>query len=107
VGGTIVFYDPDATTAGPAMDPARGVAEIREMWKSLFETQGERRLSWSVEKIVIAPSGDLATLAAAWKESGSEAGGPALAVWKKQPDGTWKVLIDAAWALPSAQRASE
>ncbi len=37
---TITFYDPEILTAGSAMPPARGIAEIRAMWTKYFADPG-------------------------------------------------------------------
>jgi ketosteroid isomerase-like protein len=89
------MYDPEALTAGSAMPPARGVAAVRAMWTQLF-AQPEFVLTWEIEKVVVTESGAMAYSSGTW-HMGPNANGPYLAVWQKQPDGKWKILVDSAW----------
>ena len=98
---TVSSYDPEAVTAGSAMPPANGVAAIRAMWTQLFSDPGFS-LAWEIEKIVVTESKTIAYSSGTWRIGTSS--GPYLAVWRKQPDGTWKVLIDAAWYSQKAER---
>jgi ketosteroid isomerase-like protein len=91
---TMASYDPDAVTAGSAMFRAQGLQAFRESWTKMFAVAGFA-LSWETKRIVIIESGTIAYSSGTWKD-GNE-GGPFLVVWRKQPDGKWKVLIDAAW----------
>ncbi len=93
---TVAFYDPEALTAGSAMTPARGLAAVRAMWVGAFAQKGFS-LAWKAEKIVINESETMAYSSGTWRMAGPNATGPYLAVWRKQPDGQWKVFIDAAW----------
>lgn len=91
----VTFYDPEAFTAGE-MPPARGLAAIREMWVRVLAQKGFS-LTWKAERIVINESETIACSSGTWRNIGMNANGPYLAVWRKQPDGQWKVLIDACW----------
>jgi ketosteroid isomerase-like protein len=90
---TVAMYDQEALTAGSAMLPARGLAEIHAMWTKYFSDPGFA-LSWKVEKVIVLESGTIGYSTGHW--SGGANGGPYLAVWRKS-GGAWKVLIDAAW----------
>ena len=92
---TIALYDAEAVTAG-IMTPARGLAEIRAMWVDAF-AQPDFFLTWKADKVVVTESGTIAYSGGSWQMSGPNPTGPYLAVWRKQADGRWKVLIDAAW----------
>ena len=91
---TVAMYDPEAVTAGSAMFPARGVEAFRTNWASLFAQAGFA-LTWTAEKVVVTDSGTIAYSSGTWR--GTAGSGPYLAVWRRQPDGQWKVLVDAAW----------
>jgi ketosteroid isomerase-like protein len=91
---TVSFYDPEAVTAGSAMPPAKGIAAIRAMWTQLFADPGFA-LTWKVDKVVITESQTIGYSSGTWNIGTSS--GPYFAVWRKQPDGKWKVLMDAAW----------
>jgi ketosteroid isomerase-like protein len=93
---TVTFYDPEAVTAGSAMFPARGPEAFRKQWKSLF-AQPDFSLSWDLKKVVVTESGTIAYTSGSWRGTKADEFGPYLAVWRKQPTGEWKVLIDAAW----------
>ena len=101
VDQAITFYDRDAVTAGSAMFPARGLPEFRENWARLF-ARPNFALSWKAERVMLIESGDMAYSTGTWS-NGSNQNGPYLAVWRKQSDGRWKVLIDAAWRIPPAE----
>jgi ketosteroid isomerase-like protein len=92
---TCAFYDPEALTAG-IMTPARGLDAIRRMWVEGFAQKGFS-LAWKAERIVITESETMAYSSGTWRMAGPNETGPYLAVWRKQPDGQWKVLIDACW----------
>jgi ketosteroid isomerase-like protein len=90
------FYDIEVVTAGTAMPPARGLAAIRAMWAKYFALP-DFVLTWKLSKIVVTDSGTIAYSSGNWQGAGPNQGGPYIAVWRKQPDGKWKVLIDSAW----------
>jgi ketosteroid isomerase-like protein len=90
----VAFYDPEIVTAGSAMPPARGLAQIRSMWTSLLSQSGFS-LTWKAEKVSVAASGTIGYSTGTWR-TGTQSG-PYFAVWRKQSDGGWKVLFDAAW----------
>jgi ketosteroid isomerase-like protein len=93
---TVEMYDAEVLTAGSAMPPARGLAGIRAMWTQLF-AQPDFVLTWKTDKVQIVDSGLMAYSTATWRGAEPKSGGPALVVWRKQRDGSWKVLIDSAW----------
>jgi ketosteroid isomerase-like protein len=94
VEDTVRVYDEEAMTAGSAMPPARGVSAIRAMWTGLFAQPGFS-LTWKAEGITVTQSGTMAISTGTWRTP--EGSGPYIAVWRKQRDGTWKVLFDSAW----------
>jgi ketosteroid isomerase-like protein len=96
VDQAVELYDPEVLTAGSAMPPARGLAEVRAMWTKLFAQPGFV-LTWKTENVLIADSGSIASSTGTWRGDKPDATGPFLAVWRKQRDGKWKVLIDSAW----------
>jgi ketosteroid isomerase-like protein len=93
---TVAVYDPEAVTAGSAMFPARGLEEFRVNWAKQFG-RPDFALSWKVEKVTVIESGTIACTTGTWRSPAPQASGPYLAVWRKQVDGQWKLLIDAAW----------
>jgi ketosteroid isomerase-like protein len=102
VDQTIALYDPEAVTAGSAMFPARGIAALRTTWAELFAQPGFV-LTWKTDEVVVTESGTIAYSSGSWRMASPSATGPYLAVWRKQPNGQWKVLIDAAWYARPAE----
>ena len=98
VDQTVAFYDAEAVTGGSAMMPARGLSAIREMWVKAF-AEPDFFLTWKADKVVATESGTIAYSSGNWRMAGPNAKGPYLAVWRRQADGQWKVLIDAAWLV--------
>lgn len=97
VDRTLAFYAPDAVTEGSAIFPAHGVADFRAGWKRLF-AEPDFALTWKTEHVAVTESGSLAYSSGTWKNGNQH--GPFIAVWQKQPDGKWKVIIDSAWLVP-------
>jgi ketosteroid isomerase-like protein len=98
---TMEMYDAEAVTAGSAMFPANGIADFRANWTKFF-AQPDFSLSWKTEKVLITKSGTIAYSSGTWA-SNAKPMGPYLAVWRKQSDGKWKLLIDAAWNPPGSK----
>jgi ketosteroid isomerase-like protein len=92
---TVKAYAQDAVTAGSAMFRARGIADFRAEWAKQF-SQPDFSLTWKTENVVVTNSGVIAYSSGTWSQGGDH--GPYLAVWQKQPNGEWKVLIDEAWS---------
>ncbi len=92
---TVDVYAQDAVTAGSAMFRARGIADFRAEWAKQF-AQPDFSLTWKTEDVVVTNSGLIAYSSGTWSQAGDQ--GPYLAVWQKQQNGKWKVLIDAAWS---------
>jgi ketosteroid isomerase-like protein len=96
VAQTVALYDAEAVTGGSAMMPAHGLAAVRAMWVKAF-AEPDFFLTWKADKVVVTESGTIAYSSGNWRMAGPNATGPYLAVWRRQADGQWKVLIDAAW----------
>lgn len=61
-------------------------------------------LFWRAQYVGVAPSGDLAFSAgpSLLRGAGRPSGGYYLTVWKRQPDGSWKFVLDHAVDMPPA-----
>ena len=63
-------------------------------------------LSWAPTSVEVASSGDMGYTIGRWA-LGPRAGGPAMVqgsyvtIWRKQPDGSWKVALDVGNADPA------
>jgi len=93
------FYDKDATFIGETGSLITGKDDLRKLWNRLFTTPGYE-LKWQAAKVEVSAGGDLAYSFGPWEATVVRDGQPRkskgayLAVWKKQADGSWKVLID-------------
>jgi ketosteroid isomerase-like protein len=94
----VAFYDPNAVFVGTT--PATsGLDQLRALWTKFFARPGYR-LTWMAERVEVAASGELAFSYGPWEQTELRDGVPRtskgtyVAVWKRQADGTWKVLVD-------------
>ena len=81
-----VMFLPDPTPAGPALATARWPGD----------------LLWRTQYVGVASSGDLAFSAGVslLRGAGRPVGGFYLTVWRRQPDGSWKYVLDRAADMP-------
>ncbi|HWF45702.1 MAG TPA: DUF4440 domain-containing protein [Bryobacteraceae bacterium] len=97
--GTVSYYGDDATLL-PANAPAiTGKPAIHAFWGSMLGPSSS--ISWQANKVEVSRSGDLAYLTGAYVATGKDSQGHTVTehgkeveVWKKQPDGRWKVEAD-------------
>jgi uncharacterized protein (TIGR02246 family) len=96
----VSFYADDATYNPPGAPLASGKDAIRKVWANVVAIPGGN-LRWQTSKVEVARSGDLAYDTGAYTLTKNDASGkPVTAkgkyvvVWKKQPDGKWKVIQD-------------
>ncbi len=89
------FAAPEAVMFLPDPVPAAG---------ALGQAHWPGELSWRVQYVGAAGSGDLAFSAgpSLLKGPGLRAGGFYLAIWKRQPDGGWKFVVDRGAEAPPA-----
>ena len=94
-GGFRQFAAPDAVMFLP--DPVPAATEL-----SGARWPGE--LLWRSQYIGVAASGDLAFSAgpSLLRGAGHPSGGFYLTIWKRQPDGSWKFVLDHAADMPPA-----
>jgi len=97
---TLSYYAEDASMFPPNMPIVTGAEARRKMWTTLF-APAELVFSNAATKVEVARSGDLAYETGTFEESFKDAkGGPVkvvgkyVVVWKKQPGGQWKAIID-------------
>jgi len=97
---TLSYYADDASMFPPNAPVVTGPEARRKMWTTLF-APAERVFSNAATKVEAARSGDLAYETGTFEESFKDAkGGPVkvvgkyVVVWKKQPGGQWKAIID-------------
>jgi uncharacterized protein (TIGR02246 family) len=97
--GTVSYYSDNASLLPPNAPIATGKQAIRAAWAPLVASGAS--VSWQADKVEVARSGDLAyvvgTYQLAMKDPQGNPGndhGKFVEVWKKQPDGKWKVVAD-------------
>jgi ketosteroid isomerase-like protein len=97
---TLSYYADDASMFPPNLPIATGSEARRKVWTQLFSTP-DVAFSNAATKIEAARSGDLAYETGTFEESFRDGGGSPVrivgkyvVVWKKQPDGQWKAILD-------------
>jgi ketosteroid isomerase-like protein len=93
------FYSGDAVVLPPNEKIAITREAIRKSVSGLLSLP-ELSITWQPTKIEVARSGDLGyvygTFSINWDEHGKKAfdSGKLVEIWKKQPDGGWKCIVD-------------
>jgi ketosteroid isomerase-like protein len=100
VDGAVANYAEDATWLPPNAPMVTGKSAIRAGWANLLGSPGFN-IDWQINKLEMGRSGDLAYAIYSYELALEGANGKPiidhgkdLAVWKKQPDGTWKMVAD-------------
>lgn len=105
-------YADDAVVMMEGMADVSSKAAIREAMTGMMQ-DSNFALSFAADKVVVARSGDLAyetgsysmTLSDAKQKPATQAG-HYVVVWRKEADGSWKVVIDAPISDPPAAAAN-
>jgi len=99
VDGTVAYYTDDAVLLPPNGPKVTGKQAIRAMWTTMIGP--DVALTWSPAKVDVSQSGDLAYIVGTyqdsfkdWKGKPVTDHGKTLEVFKKQADGSWKVVAD-------------
>jgi ketosteroid isomerase-like protein len=94
------FYDDSAIFINTDGKAYRGIEEIRKIWIEILATPGYS-CNWHTADVIVAKSGDIGYTIGPWEvslinKSGEQKTyhGTNVIVWKKQPNGTWKVIVD-------------
>ncbi|HSN68951.1 MAG TPA: DUF4440 domain-containing protein [Thermoanaerobaculia bacterium] len=94
------FIDDDALFLGRA--PLRGKAAVVAQWSTFFGTE-KRPFSWEPKKFELNPSRTMGmTNGPVYDPDGNHAG-TFSSVWRRQPDGTWKIIFDGGGECPRPQ----
>src|SRR5947207_3660001 len=114
VDKTVSYYSEDAAVMPPNAPSAKTRETIRSAWKEMLTTPGAA-IRWKATKVEVAKAADLAYVSGTYEEAMTDASGKSVKdhgkyveVWKKQADGTWKVVADI-WnsdlpAVPSEKK---
>src|SRR2546425_4107221 len=100
VDKTVSYYAESALVMPPNASAATTKEAIRNAWKEMLTTPGAA-ISWKATKVEVAKSGDLAYVSGTYEETMTDASGKSVKdhgkyveIFKKQADGTWKVVAD-------------
>jgi ketosteroid isomerase-like protein len=99
VDAWVAFYANDAAVLPPNEPVATNREAIRRSVSELLTLPG-LSIDWKPAKIEVARSGELAYLygaySLAWDDADKRATdqGKIVEIWKKQPDGLWKCVVD-------------
>jgi uncharacterized protein (TIGR02246 family) len=96
----VSFYADDAVILPDKVPAVRGQENFRKNWAPLLALPGPG-LSWKTGSLEVARSGDIAYETGTYvfviadkKGKSSDTKGKYVVVWKKQTDGSWKVVVD-------------
>lgn len=106
--GWLDYFAEDAAIFPPAGPIVRGLAAIRSHYERTgFDPRG---LTWEPVHAEIAASGDLGYTYGTWRFTGTSADGAAVTrtgkyttIWRKQADGSWKLVVDIGSADASPE----
>ena len=100
VDGAVANYADDADWLPPNAPMVHGKTAIRAGWAKLIGNPGFT-IDWQINKVEVARSSDLAYTIYTYQMALDGANGKPIidqgkdmAVWKKQPDGAWKMVAD-------------
>jgi ketosteroid isomerase-like protein len=116
IDGAVANYADDASWLPPNSPMVTGKSQIRTGWARLINSPGFN-IDWQINKLEIASAGDLAyTIYTYGLDLQGASGKPIsdrgkdMAIWKKQLDGTWKMVADtfnSDLPLPAATKPPE
>jgi ketosteroid isomerase-like protein/quercetin dioxygenase-like cupin family protein len=91
----VSYYAPDASIYPPGMPVASGPGPIRDVLTKMNSAPGFA-LEFAASKADVSASGDLGYTAGTYQATmnGAMENGKYITVWKKEPDGQWKVKED-------------
>jgi len=110
----VTFYSDDAVVLPPNQKMATDKETIRKSVGGLLSLPG-LSLKWQPTKVEVSKSGDLGYLYGTYSLAANDDKGKPitdvgkiLEIWKKQPDGSWKCIVDT-WNsdMPLPQPASK
>lgn len=107
VDGWVAAFDEHGSQVADDFSPITGHAAIRERMRAFFAEPGNT-LVWEPDDARLSEAKNLGTTTGRWRASKREpdgsvrevASGRYFDVWRKLPDGTWKLLYDVGEADP-------
>jgi ketosteroid isomerase-like protein len=99
--GFASFLEEDVTTIRPNSPVLKGKIALVERWTALLRDPAST-ITWKPLRAVISSSGDLGFTVGSYevtKDNGhgrqAAGSGKYVTIWRKQPDGSWKVTFDS------------
>ena len=71
----------------------RGARQVAERWKPFFEG-AQAPFSWAPETVEVLDSGTLAMSSGPVRDASGKRTGTYNSVWRREPDGKWKIVLD-------------
>ena len=71
----------------------RGARQVAERWKAFFEG-AQAPFSWAPETVEVLDSGTLAMSSGPVRDPSGKRTGTFNSVWRREPDGKWKIVLD-------------
>lgn len=109
VDSIVAYWADDAIVLSSGEAPVQGKQAIRNMVESSFSNPGFS-IAWEPERAEVSESGDMGYLIESTTMMYKDSLGASqtmkfktVTVWKKQPDGSWKNVVDVMSPLPPAQ----
>ncbi len=100
VDKTVSYYSDDAVVFAPNAPSINTKEAIRSAWKEILTSPGSS-LSWKTGKVEVSKSGELAYVSGAYDGTMNDASGKPVKdrgkyveIFRKQPDGSWKCVLD-------------
>ena len=100
VDKTVSYYADDAVVMPPNSPPLSGKEPIRSLWQGMLGAPGFSG-GWADTHVEVARSGELAYVRGTYEFTKNDASGKPMTdkgkyveIWKKQPDGSWKCIVD-------------
>jgi pimeloyl-ACP methyl ester carboxylesterase/ketosteroid isomerase-like protein len=93
------FVADDATFLGPRRT-LRGKAQVVEVWSTFFKGP-EAPFSWGPDRVSVSADGTLGLTNGPVYGADGKVSGAFMSTWRKQPDGTWKIVFDGGAAPPA------
>jgi ketosteroid isomerase-like protein len=97
---TVSYVADDSVMLPPNAPVASGKEAVRKSWSDMLALPG-LAISWQTTKAEVAKSGDLGYTWGTYVMTVNDAKGNPntdrgkyLTIWKKQPDGAWKSIVD-------------
>jgi len=92
----VELYEPGATLIGSPGQPASGQEAIRNVLAAFIAAKANLKLN--VTQTIVA--GDIAVTYNDWggTAAGAELSGKAMEICRRQPDGTWRFVVDDPYA---------